>query len=240
MTLRRLVLWRHGETDYNAGRRMQGQLDSTLTDLGVEQAAAAAPVLARFAPDVLLSSDLKRALDTVTQLAAATGLDVGVDERLRETHLGRWQGLTHDDVDTQWPGARVTWRSDPCWSPPGGENRLQVAARAAAVVDELDASGAEVAIVCSHGGLIASLVGRLLRLPVETWPTLSGVGNCCWAVLDRPAPGARSLTDGRPSALDGVTAPNPDMGEGGVEAPADIVPPWRLGAYNAGVTHVPS
>jgi 2,3-bisphosphoglycerate-dependent phosphoglycerate mutase/probable phosphoglycerate mutase len=74
VTLRRLVLWRHGETDYNVGRRMQGQLDSKLSPLGIEQARRAAPVLAGFAPQALLTSDLARASDTAAVLAHRTGL----------------------------------------------------------------------------------------------------------------------------------------------------------------------
>jgi len=186
VTLRRLVLWRHGETDYNAGRRMQGQLDSVLTPVGVEQASRSAPVVAAFEPQLLLSSDLRRATDTAAALAAGTGLVPGTDKRLRETHLGEWQGLTHDEVDGTWPGARVAWRRDPQWAPPGGESRVEVAARACAVVAELDAGTVERAVLCSHGGLIASLVASLLRLPLANWPAFAGIGNCCWTVLERP------------------------------------------------------
>ena len=66
MTLRRLVLWRHGETDFNAAGRMQGQLDSALTEVGWNQAKFAAPALARFEPDLVIASDLRRATDTAT------------------------------------------------------------------------------------------------------------------------------------------------------------------------------
>lgn len=194
MTLRRLVLWRHGETDFNAGRRMQGHLDSALTPLGIEQATRAAPVLAGFDPDLLVSSDLRRAWDTAAVLAEYTGLPTAVDKRLRETHLGQWQGLSHDEVDLRWPGARLAWRADPEWAPPGGENRLEVAARATSVVDELDATEVAVAVLCSHGGLIASLVASILRLPLANWPSFGGIGNCSWTVLDRTAHGWRLVT----------------------------------------------
>lgn len=186
MTLRRLVLWRHGETDYNADRRMQGQLDSVLTPLGLEQARRAAPLIAGFEPQVLLTSDLRRASDTAALLAELTGLVPNVDKRLRETHLGQWQGLTHAEVDAAWPGARLTWRIDPSWAPPGGETRVEVAARALAVVAELDAGNVETAVLCAHGGLIASLSASLLGLPVANWSSFGGIGNCRWVVLERP------------------------------------------------------
>jgi len=96
---RRLVLWRHGETDYNAAGRMQGHLDSALTPRGWNQARFAVPALARFSPDLVIASDLRRATDTATVLTDAIGVPLRIDKRLRETHLGEWQGLTGEEVD---------------------------------------------------------------------------------------------------------------------------------------------
>ena len=118
MTLRRIILLRHGQTDYNVDGRMQGHLDSHLTPTGHDQAAAAAPVLAALEPDRLISSDLRRAVDTAELVGAACGLPVKYDPRLRETHLGLWQGHTVAEIDGEFPGAIATWRSDPGWAPP--------------------------------------------------------------------------------------------------------------------------
>ena len=71
--VRRLVMLRHGQTEYNAGNRMQGQLDTELTDLGRDQAVAAAEVLAKRQPLVIVSSDLRRALDTAVALGERSG-----------------------------------------------------------------------------------------------------------------------------------------------------------------------
>lgn len=191
MTLRRLVLWRHGETDYNAGHRMQGHLDSRLTAVGMAQARRAAPLIAAFGPELLLTSDLRRAADTAAVLAERTGLIAQVDKRLRETNLGRWQGLTHAEVDATWPGARGTWRVSPRWAPPDGESRVEVALRAAAVIAELETGEVGVAVLCVHGGVIAGLTANLLRLPVDNWSSFGGIGNCRWTVLER-------LRDGGP------------------------------------------
>jgi glucosyl-3-phosphoglycerate phosphatase len=185
VTLSRLVMWRHGETDYNATGRMQGHLDSELTDVGRNQARFAVPVLARFSPDIVVTSDLRRAMDTATTFTEVTGVPLRVDKRLRETNLGLWQGMTSAEVDEQWPGARQVWQTDPTWTPPGGESRLEVAARAAEVVGDLDESTEETAVLCAHGGLIAALVGHLLELPVAAWAKLGGIGNCHWTVLAR-------------------------------------------------------
>ena len=191
MTLRRLILLRHGQTDYNVDGRMQGHIDSCLTDAGHEQAAEAAPVLASLAPDRLVSSDLRRAVDTAEVVGAACGLPVKFDSRLRETHLGLWQGHTVAEIERDYPGAIATWRSDPAWAPPEGESRIDVVARSRPVVDELDAELAdsdgvsETVLLVAHGGLIAGLVTGLMDLPPSVWPSFGGLGNCRWAVLAR-------------------------------------------------------
>jgi glucosyl-3-phosphoglycerate phosphatase len=194
VTLTRLVLWRHGETDYNAALRMQGQLDSQLTATGLGQARRAARPLAELEPDVLVTSDLSRAGDTAAVLAAETGLPLRVDKRLRETHLGTWQGLTHAEVEALYPGGIQTWRGNPECAPPGGETRVEVAERAAQVVAELDAAGPGSAVLCTHGGLIAGLTPLLLGLPVSVWSVFGGISNCHWTVLLRRGFGWRLLS----------------------------------------------
>ncbi|MGH3768146.1 MAG: histidine phosphatase family protein [Pseudonocardiaceae bacterium] len=191
MTLRQLVLWRHGETDFNAEQRIQGQLDSKLTAKGLGQARRAARSLAELEPAVLMTSDLSRAGDTAAVLAARTGMPLRVDKRLRETNCGTWQGLTHAEVEALWPGGVQTWRGDPQWAPPGGETRVEVATRAAQVVAELDADRADSAVLCTHGGLIAGLTPLLLGLPVTGWSVFAGISNCHWTVLVRRGSGWR-------------------------------------------------
>ena len=196
MTLGRLVLVRHGQTDFNAEGRMQGHLDSSLTELGVTQARRAGPALAAYEPVRLISSDLTRAARSAEEIAPACGLPVKLDARLRETHLGRWQGLTPADVDADWPGALERWRTDPAWSPPDGESRLAVAERSTPVVTELDADSADdppgTVLLCAHGGVITALACALMGLEEPSWMSLGGLGNACWVVLARrPEPGAR-------------------------------------------------
>ena len=193
--VRRLVLLRHGQTEWNAGSRMQGQIDTDLTDLGRSQAIAAAEVLAKRQPLLIVSSDLRRAYDTAAALGERTGQPIGVDTRLRETHLGDWQGLNHVEVDDVAPGARLAWRDDARWAPHGGESRVDVAARSMPVVTELLVGQAEwgsdtdvadadrPVVLVAHGGLIAALTAAVLDLPVDNWPILGGMGNASWVQL---------------------------------------------------------
>ncbi|MGC1804929.1 MAG: glucosyl-3-phosphoglycerate phosphatase, partial [Mycobacterium sp.] len=126
MTVRRLVMLRHGQTEFNLSSRMQGQLDTELTELGRAQAVAAAAALAKDQPLLVVSSDLRRAYDTAIALQERIGIPVRADERLRETHLGDWQGMTHAEIDAVAPGARLAWREDATWAPHGGESRVDV------------------------------------------------------------------------------------------------------------------
>ena len=213
MRVRHLVMLRHGQTEYNAGSRMQGQLDTDLSDLGRDQAVAAAEVLAKRQPLLIVSSDLRRALDTAVTLGERAGVPVEVDTRLRETHLGDWQGLTHLEVDAQAPGARLAWRDNARWAPHGGESRVDVAARSIPLVNELLAEQPDwgvdeperPVVLVAHGGLIAALTAALLGLPVDNWPILGGMGNCSWVQL---------------SAHSDIDAAQPDIR-------------WRLDVWNA-------
>ncbi|PQP53730.1 histidine phosphatase family protein, partial [Mycolicibacterium austroafricanum] len=133
--------------------------------LGREQAVEAAEVLAKRQPLVVISSDLRRASDTAEALGERAGVTVRTDTRLRETHLGDWQDLTHLEVDASWPGARLAWRNDARWAPHGGESRVDVARRSVPLVSELIANQNDwgtdeperPVVLVAHGGLIAAL-----------------------------------------------------------------------------------
>ena len=203
MRVRRLVMLRHGQTEFNAGSRMQGQLDTELTDLGRAQAVAAAEVLAKRQPLLIVSSDLRRAADTAAVLGERSAIAVRMDTRLRETHLGDWQGLTHTQVDAAAPGARLAWRDDATLAPHRGESRIDVADRSLPLVAELVAGEPEwgcddpdrPVVLVAHGGLIAALTAALLDLPVDSWPVLGGMGNASWAQLSGHGSAAAAFTD---------------------------------------------
>jgi probable phosphoglycerate mutase len=192
VTVRRLVMLRHGQTEFNLGSRMQGQLDTDLTELGRAQAVAAAAALAKDQPLLVVSSDLRRAYDTAIALQERIGIPVRAEERLRETHLGDWQGMTHAEIDAVAPGARLAWREDATWAPHGGESRVDVAARSLPLIAALVAGEPEwgavdeparPVVLVAHGGLIAALTAALLRLPIDNWPALGGMGNASWTQL---------------------------------------------------------
>ena len=180
-----ILFWRHGQTDYNAQRRLQGQVDIPLNTAGVDQAGAAAPVLAQVRPAAIVSSDLVRARDTAARLADLTGVPVGIDVRLRERNFGAWEGLNHDEMRAGWPEAFAAWRDGD--HPPGigAESRSALGQRVAQAA--VDASGTrgpdEVVVLVSHGAAISAGIVTLLGQDAQTWHGVTGIGNCHWSVL---------------------------------------------------------
>jgi broad specificity phosphatase PhoE len=183
---RRVVLWRHGRTSWNADGRFQGQLDIDLDELGREQAVRAARLLAALRPELIVSSDLRRAADTAAELGRITSRPVEVDPRLRETYAGDWQGLTGAEIAARYSGEYSAWQSgDPELQVGGGESRADVAARMADAITDAAARLPEggLAVLVTHGGAARLGVARLVGLPLERFTNLGGLSNGSWSLL---------------------------------------------------------
>ncbi|WP_432559178.1 histidine phosphatase family protein [Granulicoccus sp. GXG6511] len=189
---RRIVLWRHGRTAWNVENRAQGQSDVPMDEFGHEQARAAAPILAKFEPVALWSSDLRRATETAAYLVEATGLPVQTDTRLREYAVGLRQGYTFNEFKAAHPEVHRRFFSDPDYHVPGAEEMPEVRARMAAAL--WDIAGAltpgETAIIVGHGAsLTAGLLG-FFDAPSALREMFAGMDNCAWAILhEHPARG---------------------------------------------------
>lgn len=193
MRARTVLVWRHGQTAWNAQRRFQGQLDIPLDDLGRLQAARAAALLAGFAPSAIVCSDLVRALETAQALADITGLPVATDVRLREIDVGRWQGLTFDEVSARYPVEAAMWRDGGDGRRGGGESLVEVGVRAvAAVADALvDLADGETLVVVTHGAAGRAIVASMIGLPTTSWRALGSLANCCWSLMGEAESGWR-------------------------------------------------
>jgi broad specificity phosphatase PhoE len=183
--LRRVVLLRHGRTEWNATGRFQGQLDSPLDLIGRAQAAAAAVAVSPMQPDALVSSDLARALDTAAAVAAEAGTEVAVDQRLREIDLGQWQGLTRAEARAQFPEEYARWQAGEDARRGGGETYAEVGVRAAECVAEwLDRLGSgSLLVAVTHGGTARATIGTLLGMAPDSWWRLAPLSNCRWSLL---------------------------------------------------------
>ena len=156
-----LTLVRHGETAWNAIRRIQGSIDIELNTTGQAQAAAIGQALARrhlqrHAPGQdqergqdqrwsgagrfhqLISSDQTRAAQTAAAISEATGLVLTLDPELRERRYGLFEGQGYDEIETRWPADWVRWQArDPAWGPPEGETLGGFNARVCAWLDRI-------------------------------------------------------------------------------------------------------
>lgn len=169
MTLPRIILIRHGETDWNAEARLQGQQDIPLNSKGRGQAGQAGRALLNLLgpaglarPDLhWISSPLGRAIDTLNIARSAAGLPPGGydhDNRLKELTFGEWEGLTWPEVQARSPQS-ANWREGDKWNfvPPGGESYQMLANRLKPWLDELERD----TIVATHGGVARVMLAEL-------------------------------------------------------------------------------
>jgi ribonuclease H / adenosylcobalamin/alpha-ribazole phosphatase len=161
------LLLRHGQTPMSVQKRYVGLSDVPLTEVGVQQAAAAGKRLASAGLTAIVTSPLARAVRTAEEVAAATGAPVEADEGFRETDFGAWDGLTFAEVRERWPAELTAWLADPAVAPPGGESLTDVSARVDSALRRVLAGyeGRTVLIV-SHVTPIKTLVAAALLAPL--------------------------------------------------------------------------
>ena len=201
-----IYLCRHGQTEYNRARRLQGQLESDLTPLGRAQAGAMGDLLrdliAREPPGPwrVVASPLRRARDTAGIIGARLGLPVEFDDRLMELGMGDWEGLFRDDLARERPElfADRTW----FFAAPGGETYDQVMARVSAWLAEQAAEPERRLIVVSHG-----VAGRLLR------GAYAGLPREAVLDLDVPQDALYRLRAGRIERFDCAPVEDPEQAE---------------------------
>lgn len=186
MTAARVVLWRHGETDWNATGRYQGQADVALNDRGIAQAQAAAARIASLNPNRIVSSDLTRARTTAAELGALTGLDVEVEPRLQEINVGDWVGLTNAEVFAAHPDfAEALYAGRDARRSASGETGAEAGSRVAeALLDiALGTPDGQTVVCVGHGFALRVASVFLLGLDYAHNLTLGGLWNCSWSIL---------------------------------------------------------
>jgi 2,3-bisphosphoglycerate-dependent phosphoglycerate mutase len=169
----RVLAIRHGETAWNVGNRIQGQLDVPLNDIGRWQARRLGAALADEDIAVVYTSDLARAHETA-QAVAGSGRRLVVDTGLRERHFGDLQGKTWAEIEEHWPAESERWRKrDPSFGPSGGETLAVFYERAVAAATRLASAhpGQTIALV-AHGGVMDCLYRAATRVGLQasrTW-----------------------------------------------------------------------
>lgn len=182
MPIQQVIIVRHGETDYNAQHRWQGQLDVPLNKNGKAQAEALAKHLANEALDGVFSSDLKRCYDTARPIAKSKNLTVIPDKRLREVHLGLFQGLTRTQIQEVYPQKMMRWDNDDSYVITHGESRSQVQNRTfEAWLEIIKREDMSNIMIVSHGGAIRMMLTKVLPQTTERLR----FANTSFSILER-------------------------------------------------------
>jgi len=168
----RLFLVRHGETADNIQMRYLGISDAPLTTNGTRQARRVATALSKLPIRAIISSPMRRAVDTAAIIHAACGADLRLDDRLAEGSFGNWEGRTRAEVLGLGPRDAellARWESDPACAPPGGESIQNIQKRVISLTDELTDEFSESSVVIvSHVGPIKALLAAVLEIPLQS------------------------------------------------------------------------
>lgn len=182
----RIHLIRHGETDWNATRRVQGQMESQLTELGKQQAADLAGQFPVASIDMIYCSSSIRTRETAEILFRDTHLPVKYQDNLREIHLGPWEGNLYDHLAQQDPEQyHFFWNEPHRFSLQGAESFRQLQQRGVDAVSEIVAqsSDSEIAVV-SHGALIKSVLCFFEGRPLARLWDPPRMHNCAHSIVD--------------------------------------------------------
>ena len=170
----RILAIRHGQTAWNADKRIQGQLDLPLNATGLLQARRVADALADEPIAAIYCSDLDRAVQTAAPLARHKQLPLRCDPSLRERGFGEFQGLTFDEITQRWPEQALRWRRrDPDYGPEGGERLSDFHDRCVAAAWRLaGAPPGQTIVLVAHGGVMDCLYRSAVGVGVSatrTW-----------------------------------------------------------------------
>lgn len=174
----RLLLVRHGESEWNASGRLQGQADPPLSKLGRRQAAHVAARLVDEGVEAIVSSDLQRAFDTANALAGSVRLEIERREDWREVDLGDWTGISREEVERENPEVWRRWRIEGIEGWKGGETYAEAMVRVGGAISALASEHADRTVVTvTHGGSIRLAVCHLLGLPAAELGRIMSIGN---------------------------------------------------------------
>src|SRR5262245_17335785 len=161
-----VILVRHGETQWNVEGREIGQLDSSLTSRGLEQAERLAERLAKLNVTVVYSSDLGRARQTAEIIATACHVPVKLEPSLRERHMGIFEGLTAEEQRMRYQAEWENFRADPDFPIPGGESGAQRTKRTIEVMNRIaERHSDDLAVAVTHSGVLRGWFEYVLKMP---------------------------------------------------------------------------
>jgi broad specificity phosphatase PhoE len=165
----KLFLIRHGETDWNKQGKYTGQMDISINETGMDQARKVAKEMKNLEPEVIYSSDLKRALETAQAISEELGIQINKDKRLREIHQGEWEGLHVNEIQEQYTNEFVARKENPTTvAAPGGESIGDVVIRVQSFLDEITKKHPVGGIVVASHGIVLGIIRTIaMGIPVS-------------------------------------------------------------------------
>ena len=189
----KLVLVRHGETEWNKLGRFQGQRDIALNDRGIAQAKETAQAVAQWQHSAIYSSPLDRTMQVAQEISRLSGKTVKQVPDLQELSLGDLEGVTGEEMRTGWPEVYAAWRDDPASvAMPNGETLVELQERAWNALVELEQAHLqaqppdEALILVSHNFAIRSMIGKILGMPLSNFHRMSlSLSSICTVEIDQ-------------------------------------------------------
>jgi broad specificity phosphatase PhoE len=208
----RLVLWRHGQTEWNVLEKAQGHADIPLDATGRRQANQAAKLLATFNPRFIWSSDLERARHTAAELAQLTGLEPVLDKRLREYHVGIREGTTFAEFRQKHPDIHKKFFTEENYRVPGAELPSEVNQRMKTVMMDaaLTLRGGGTGVLVGHGAALRSGLMAFFDAPAHMREMFAGMANCAWTVLEEHPDRGWQIIDFNAQTLPNTSVPLAD------------------------------
>ena len=186
MSKKRILLVRHGKTEWNGLSRFQGKTDVPLDEEGRRQARCLAMRLEQLSPfPVVFSSSLSRAEETARIiLSGRSGTDVSINEGLSEMRFGAWEGHSIHEIESRDPESFRKWKESPFeYLPPGAEPFPSLESRVRLALDAVSSAGQEQILVVTHGGIVRAALAILLSLPLASVWRMK-ISNCSVTGID--------------------------------------------------------
>lgn len=181
-----LHLIRHGQTNWNEERRVQGQSESELTDLGIQQARELGERIAHMNFDHIFCSSSLRTRQTAEHVFKSSAINIEYLDSLREIYLGPWEGFLYADIADREPDSyNHFWQQPHLFNVPGAETFFELQQRAITTVSKIaeDFMQKKIALV-SHGALIKSYLCHVEDRPMEDFWAPPAMHNCSHSIVE--------------------------------------------------------
>ncbi|WP_427338745.1 histidine phosphatase family protein [Caloranaerobacter sp. DY30410] len=182
--MKKIIITRHGQTDWNLIGKIQGQKDIELNKVGIEQAKKLAFKLSKEKIDIIYTSDLKRSYQTAKIISDIIKTDIIIDKNLREIHFGNWQGLTLSDIKKDFNQEYIIWRTEPHkLNLPGAERLIEVQERMKKIINNVLHTDYQNILIVSHGTAIKALILGILDIDLAKFNNIK-IDNTSISIIE--------------------------------------------------------